>query len=630
MRTRAKQAGLILPLALLALSSQVSAQSPVTREQAQRMQRDCATIDACIVAMRTGTSVNTSGTEGKFAVFGEAAVAPLMVILTSDPDPRMRSYAAMALARMPRIDSRYLPDLIAASRQGNPAAFMDTGPAWVAIPIGLVRDNPEALAYLFDIAEAAGDRLGGGPLQPAIPRSSEAAILAEAQRRLEGFRPDQSAEFLGFVSQLVSQGGWPRREGYTPPPWFEPALARIATDPAMNTDARDTAATLLRRFRHPIALTALLRDARQQFATLPEWDGRSRFVRMKDAEGRDQWERLSDGEFGSTIVEIGRFGPIGIEAAPLLRPFLSRPDLPGSRADAALALGRIGDRSAIPLLITAAANPDDWLLAYNAAEALGRLRAEDAKETLRRIAAGHWSRAVRNNAERALHMIDGGDFSRPGVAGSGERIAPDSQGYLYMGEARYEGDDAGDQLACPSLGSSRRLTQSPLGRLRFPNEDIREIEASPASARDLTGLPGWIRPDLPRGRVTAIEPLRHGLLVGADAGEFIGGLAYVDDGARGVTMVVPDNVSMMFRHGGKLYVLTGLSHMVSSRGEIWEIDEGGRPPSAVRRIPLPTEVRTVFATARRDLAFVTGEGTVLLGEDGVLRRGDDEATCVRP
>jgi hypothetical protein len=627
-------ASLLVPLALLAAPDAASAQSGLTREQAQQIHRDCSTIEACIAAMRTETAINGSGIlEQKFAAFGEDAVEPLIEVLTGDPDPRMRSYAGRTLWRMPRIDARHLPVLIAASRQGDPMPFLDDGPGWIAIPIGLVRDNPEALAYLFDLVEIYGARSSSNAVQPAIERSSQAAWLAEAQRRLEGFRPEQGAEYLGVVSELVIYGGHGRSDDYTTPAWLEPALVRIATDPAVNADARDTAAALLGHFRHPIALAALLRDARVRFAALPAWDGRSRFVRMKDAEGRDQWERLSDGAYESVISEIGRFGPAGLEAAPLLRPFLTRPDLPGSRAEAALALGQIGDRSAIPLLISAAGDRDDWLLAYNAVESLGRLRAVESRELLREIAANHWSQAVRNNAGRAINMIDGGDFARPGIAGDGRHINDDlgDDDALYMGQARYKNDDQGGGPGCSLSSETRlRLAQSPVGRLRFPREGDQRIEARAVPRRDVPRFPESLREQLPRGQVTAIETLRHGVLIGAGAGEFIGGLAYVDDRQREATVVVDDNISMVFRHGGRLYALTGLSHMGLSSGEIWQIDEESRPPRATRRIPLPAEANRVLATARRDIAFVTDGGTFLLAEDGTLRSGGDEATCHRP
>lgn len=626
-------ARLLAPLMLLMLPDPAFAQSSLTHEQALQIQRDCSTIEECIAAMRTETAVNGSGIlEFKFAAFGEDAVAPLMQMLTQDPDLRMRSYAGMALSRMPSIDARYLPDLIAASRHGNPMAFSDTGPGWLAIPIGLVRDDPEALRYLFDLAEIYGWGSSSGSVQPAIERSSQTAWLAEARRRLEGFEPDQGSDYLGFVSQLVIVGGHRRPDGYVAPDWLEPALVRIATDPAVNADVRNTAAVVLRKFKNPIALAALMHDAQQQFATLPEWDGRSRFMQMKDTEGLERWERLTDGDFASTIAEIGRFGHAGLEAAAFVRPFLLRPDIPASRASAALTLGQIGDRYAIPMLITASRDRDDWLLAYNAAESLGRLRAEEARDPLQEIAANHWSQAVRNNAERALNMLDGGSFERPGISedGLGMNDNLGETDHLYMGLVRFKGDDKGGSAECIVMSdTTQRLSQSPVGILRFPRQGAQEIEPSGVRMGDRPIFPNRIANHMPRGTVTVVETLAHGILIGTNAGEFIGGLAYVDDRTRQVELIVPDNVSFMFRHGGRLYALTGLSHLFSSYGEIWEIDLEGDTPQASRRIPLPSEATQVLATASRDIVFVTNDGTFLLTEDGTLRHGDDEATCRR-
>lgn len=629
---------LALPLALVALvlSGPASSQPTLEREHILQVQRDCASIDQCIAAMRTKTAVNFSAIlEQKFATFGEAAVEPLMRVLTDDPDPRMRSYAGMALSRMPRIDARFLPALIAESREGDPQHYLDTGPAWLAIPIGLVRDNPDALRHLFDIAEPYGARAHSNAVQPAIERSSRAVWLQEARRRIEAFAPQQSAEYLNFLCQLIFWGGWPRPNPDATPAWLEPALVRVATNPAMNAHARAAAETQLRAFRNPIALAALLRDARVQFAAIPAWDGRSRFVQVEDQEGQAQWERLTDGDIEGTILEIGRFGQAARDAAPLIRSFLARPDLPDSRAQAARALGEIGDRAAIPQLVMALQDRDDWLLVYNSAEALGLLRAEEAREALRDAADRHWSQAVRNNAERALNMIDGGDFERPGIVGDGrginEGLAEDDE--LYVGPLRFRGDDAAEQADClwDAEERGRGLSQSPIGALQFPRRGARGIAPRGVPRTDILRLSESNRVELPRGgRVTAIEVLPRGSLIGTNAGEFIGGLAYVDDSNRTATLVVPDNIALLFRHGGKLYALTGLSHLFSSYGEVWEVDDTLNVPRAVRRIRLPLEASEVYATARHDIAFATAAGTFLLGEGGILRHGEDQSTCGAP
>lgn len=615
----------------LFVAGPVISEPQLTREQANQIQRECTTIDQCVASMRTETAVNFSAIlEQKFADFGEAAIAPLVHVLTDDANPRMRQYAAMALARMPRIDASYLPTLIAESRKGAPSPSLDDGPGWLAIPIGLVRDNPEALKYLFDVAELYGARSSTNAVQPAIERSSRDAWMAEARRRLEAFSPKQSGEYLHFLCELVGRGGWPRPDPGAPPVWLEPALVRIATDPKTNPDTRATAEYRLRSFRNPIAFAALLRDARDQFANTPVWDGRSRFVQIKDEVGAAQWERITDGELQAAILEIGRFGSAGRDGASLVRPFLLRRDLPDSRAEAALTLGLIGDRDSIPELLAALQDTDDWLLVYNAAEALGRLHAAEAKSRLSDLAHHHWSQAARHNAERALSMLEGGDFVRPNRPQSGRDINADKSDGVYFGLLRYSEDDAGNDVDCIRNPDRRRsLSQAPPGHISFPTRGAVEIAPNDVRRGALPNLSDRVRRQMPRGHVTAIERVVDGVLIGTNAGEFVGGLAFISGRDGAVVLIVPDNILMLFRHHGRLYALTGLSHLVSSYGEVWEIDLRGDSPRAARRIRLTSEAGRVLATARHDIAFSAREDTFLLGADGVLRGGDDQGTCER-
>jgi len=69
---------------------------------------------------------------------------------------------------------------------------------------------------------------------------------------------------------------------------------------------------------------------------------------------------------------------------------------------------------------------------------------------------------------------------------------------------------------------------------------------------------------------------------------------------------------------GQLYVVTGLSHMTSSYGEIWVVDMSGSTPEAIRRIRLPSEARRLRVTDSKAVIFQTGTGDVALSETGQL------------
>ena len=122
------------------------------------------------------------------------------------------------------------------------------------------------------------------------------------------------------------------------------------------------------------------------------------------------------------------------------------------RADAALALGRIDAREAVPALLALAPDlADDWVLAYNVAESLGRLRATGARPLLERLARDYWHRGVRNNATRALNAIAGGAFASYAGAAADDPPYAGSRGendeeLAYLGDLRFAGDDASRHL----------------------------------------------------------------------------------------------------------------------------------------------------------------------------------------
>ena len=150
---------------------------------------------------------------------------------------------------------------------------------------------------------------------------------------------------------------------------------------------------------------------------------------------------IGDGRWtaSSLIGQIARYGAAARASGPAITPYLGASQDEDLRANAALALGRIDARAAVPALrALAPALSDDWLLAYNVAESLGRLRAEAARPLLEGLAREHWHRGVRRNAARALGALSGGPSPCP-PARSGAPIpirAAPWRGILYVGGLR--------------------------------------------------------------------------------------------------------------------------------------------------------------------------------------------------
>jgi hypothetical protein len=612
-------------------ASPADAQPPLAPGVVVQTEYDCPDVEQCIAIMRTVQSVNLSGNlMEKIISFGDAATHALIEVLTHDPDQRMRSFAGSVLNDTPGIDRKYLPILIEQDKAGDSYYSGQRRVGWLLAAIGKMRDDPVAIGYLFDVAEAVP--AASHSADNGIRRSSPQIWQTEARKRLEAFRPDQSVEYLDFLYSLSPDDLRRGADGG----WREQALVRIATDPAMSPETHRRAEVLLGDFRNPIALAAILREARPEFEKIEPRRGQALFTLARHDRGESRVDGR-DGEWAGTIAKLGAFGGAAHEAGPMLLPFLARPDLPTARTKAALALGQIGYREAIPTLMTALHDRNDWLLAYNAAESLGRLKAVEASADLRELARHHWSEAVRRNASRALNFLAGGAFEIPDSPGSGRGIndhddteaSREGDAPLH-GEARFRGDDSTDDAECLwDASGDITLSQAPIGRIRFPPMGAAGIEAGTVTLADIPASLSRDRRSRSSARVSLVEPLSEGVLVGTDAGEFSGSLVHLmPDGTE--AMVVPDNVRMAFRQGGRLYVLTGLSHLGYSYGELWEVDEHAMPARAVRRIRLLVEADEVMATARGEVALKTGGEVFLLRRDGTLESGSEEATCSGP
>ena len=549
----------------------------------------CADAVACVDELtRHGRSHNArlEALERRLAGFGEAAVDALVARL-QDGNADVSATAGMALGRFERIDPRHLPALIAAYRAGN---------EWLPRPIAATGSD-EALAFLIAEFRANPDHSSNS----ALARFGEARLRPFVLADLEACRTSSNATLCRGVAEML---------GELPvfPEWALEALAAVARSPNASEEVRRSAEYELIDRRHPHGLAVLMRDLEAARGSLPV--AQSGDLHSPEADRRDSRIRFN-------IRDVGRFGDSAREAGPLLVWFLGRSDLPETRAAAALALGRIGDRSSAPALASLEpAFADDWLLAYNAVESIGRLRANEARSLLKRTSRRHWFAPVRNNAERALNVLRGGAFERPAVTRDGapfeETDEPDTA-IIYSGDLRYRGDRELPLWQAPGGGSSVSLRQHPVGGLRFPRSGTRRLTMRHPGEREVRPLAAG-HPELARGDISAVFPTRDGVLVGYVRDDE-GALFHFDE-RGGVRELVRDRVGFGFRLGGRLYFVMGSVHAMSTWGAVWEIDPA--VPRIVRRIALPAHVYRAWVSSDRAIVLETGEGVLAINEDGSL------------
>ncbi|HEV2746113.1 MAG TPA: HEAT repeat domain-containing protein [Allosphingosinicella sp.] len=565
----------------------------------------CASLEACLAQIRDPQRriMHIDETmDERILAFGPAAVDALVPMLT-DPDPELRKRAGFLLAGFRRVDPRHLPALVHAWRHSDIVNRQGRGNGWLPRAIAAT-GTEEALRLLW--ADFLRDPDPGTNSQTffALAKFGAERIRPLVLDRFDHCRRDQSGQACNGLISLLQELDPPV------PDWSVAALVTLATG-AASDDARSEAERALVRLVHPAGLAGYHR--RLQAAA-------------RKAPGSDPdmaWH-------ATTLIEgIASYGTAARASAPTVARFLAPTYDEDLRAAAALAIGRLGDPSVVPSLVgLGAALLDDWMLAYNAAESLGRLRAGEARPLLRMLADSHWHPAARNNARRALNAIAGRPFSRDQHARADDpprRAETNEEGgeLIHTGGLRFAGDDA---PVCLRPRRARLVPRDPPRSLAWPEsggEALRFYSLSDVRARAVRKR---LPVDQARSRIIGVVPLRDGLLVGFKGGESGGGVYHVP--RRGsVRPLLKEPVEAIWRMGGRLYVATGIAHALVDYGHVHSIDTG--LPAVLRRVRLPASPTSFAASAERGVIVHTREGSLGILETGILVDPATLAGCGR-
>jgi HEAT repeat protein len=512
--------------------------------------------------------------------------ADALVARLDRPDRRLAGAAGLELAQFESLDPRHLPALTRAYEGGivwMPRAIAATG-------------TEEALAYLRERARKSPDFSNDSQLRMALARFGDRLrpfVAAELEACGRGGPKERCRGIFATLGDI--EGGYPG--------WAADPVAALVRAPGTVESVRWLASDFLIQRRHPVG-REILRERLQALSSKP-------------------WQAAE------TVRQLGDYGSAAADVGALVADHLASAS-PDVRIEAALTLGRIEAKGEAPKLI--ALEPqfeDDWLLAYDALESLGRMRSAAARPMLERVSGTHWHRAVRNNAERALASLAGGDFARPGVAGDALPFkGPEQGGSLHLPSEwlRYAGD--AQPRACRQLqrASERPAAQDPPEAIRWPGNGAKRLVFEPLAAASAGPLRLRLGPDRGSARIPFRVRLRSGLLTGYDQGEWGGAVVHLGSDGPSETLL-RGNPRGGLRMGGRLYILEGLWHGVMSRGSVAVI--AGDPPRLLRRIRLPGKPEEVLATDRRTLVIRTAEGDVAIREDGRLIDPESPAACMK-
>ena len=126
------------------------------------------------------------------------------------------------------------------------------------------------------------------------------------------------------------------------------------------------------------------------------------------------------------------------------------------------------------------------------------------------------------------------------------------------------------------------------------------------------------------GRIAAVGPLSGGELVAFDGGEFGGGGYFIPHEGE-PSSLLPEPVVAVWQMGGLIYVIAGLSHLLTDTGNLYVIDPRG--PRVERKIKLPASMSQILALSDRTLIVRTRHGDLALLEDGTLADAARASNC---
>jgi len=297
------------------------------------------------------------------------------------------------------------------------------------------------------------------------------------------------------------------------------------------------------------------------------------------------------------------------------------------RLGAARTLGFIGYQDANNQLIEFLNDPRDVRLNYVAAESLGRLGAKDAFNALKDAAKNHWYPAVRNSAAIAVEKITN---NTPYEL----KYHPDNFGFEYFDFQHIKIESTPDQeeiegmLEPPQIKLYSFRDADALAKLSYPSEII-GFDASDAEEQIAEKGDGAIivinEENMVEHRKTINQipgvglHVHNGWIVGSSRGEWGGELAFIgDDGNQ--YFILEDNVTDLFQLGDRIVAVTGLAHLTSNRGMVYEVKfrNGkwvGEYWRALPSAPMSSgklENREIFIATRR-------AGTLALSSSGQFR-----------
>lgn len=585
-----------MDLVSLSLASALLLQPVTLLPKSPQVAESCSTVEACLARARQiadpdgGVSPSEQALAKRLQDLGPRAIEPTLRLL-QDPDKNVRELAGYILRDMPGLGPEHLDALERACEAGDtwlPPAIASIGtPSAIQFLVDELRRKPETDTQLTWAFEKLGPA--------AFPDL------------LDLFHCGGSCDekLLSVVTFIFSETREKAAAAVVP-------LEKVATDPSAPLVARRHAVRTLGALGPTSqAVVGILIEMTHQDPVELQADARKAVLGIGGTGTGEILAALLENAGNKELVlrDIAELGEGGREAGPRIARLLSSSDRT-VRVTAARTLGLIGYQPAVPALVAALDDADDWRLVYVAAEALGRLHATDARDALGAAATTHWYPPVQQAAKAALRALD---TSPSATRSSSPRVSPfEFFNYEHAGENYPSCADRAKYPALPSPPEVLDPAERPeLARQLAYDRDVNSSRVNGKHTRKQRTIPQV------GVRVEA------GWLVGSDQGEWGGELVLEPETGPAKTVLHTNIAGVhVLGHAGVVAV-TGLAHLGSDGGCLYTVScTSATTCRATQWKQLPGAPRSSWITEAGDLLVNTTQGSVLVAPDGSIRMAE--------
>lgn len=291
------------------------------------------------------------------------------------------------------------------------------------------------------------------------------------------------------------------------------------------------------------------------------------------------------------IRNIAHLGANGRTVGPRVARWLDNEDWE-VRVDVAYTLGAIGytgGRQTLEKLLPAY---HDWRLACATSQALVSLDSKESIPVLSTTARSHWHPLARKKAAEGVEILEG------------KRNDGDIKEYLEP--------VVSSSVQATSFPPEKLVGVLPRTEVVGSRESFEDFEKHhPEQARKFLKLRTWNGEGKLKYFGSMLSyPVKGGVFLGGEAGEWVGGFAFLPDKGEGA-MLLKANVCNMEKWKGKLLVAEGICHLIMNTGMVHEIRMDGHKAKTVPWFVLPSCPTSMWVSSKDQLVVKCLGGTVV-------------------